>query len=733
MGHNLFAHGFGGNSIWLSGLVIGGYDAEKMRRLSWKTAALIVLIVLGVALARPGIALPPTLLGQPVSNAQPLASSELVMQGLGNGAVPLGGKWEFREGDDAAWASAALDDSGWERIGVDRGWGAEGHFAYTGYAWYRRHVEFVPVAGVKQDLALVVPYVDGPYEVYWNGKLIGHSGNLPPHPMWYFRPPPHSWGLGQEKSGVLAFRMWKAPLEFTDLGDDEGGFFGAPLAGSGSAVKDYLAAQDHEWLRNRQYYFFVNILYGLLALLAFIAWLRDRSQKLLFWVFLFALTQPIHVALFNAHLPLPYGFVVGFDRLVGSGAPDHISTWYMLLYLLGLDRQPQLRRWTRILAVVGVILGIMGWLVFSLDWSGSYGSLLQIADGAIAFPLILIKAYPLVLIAFALRKRISVANWLVAIATALVEMIGAVAVTALQGQRFTHWTVVYHIFRYHLFILNGNYFDPENIATGLLLLAIVYAVYRYSVEQSERQGAIEQEYKSAQELQRVLIPETLPSLKGYAVTSAYRPVQQVGGDFFQLIPIAGGSTLLVLGDVSGKGIKAAMTVSLLVGAARTLAAFLNDPAEVLVRLNERMHGRLEHGFVTCLVLRLDTDGGCVIASAGHPSPFLNHEEMSLAAALPLGLVGEARYETAAVTLGVGDRLTLYTDGLLEARNEAGELYGFKRLGELIAGEPDAREASEAAVAFGQDDDITVLTITRLAIGVESTTLLDAPALVSMTA
>ncbi len=88
------------------------------------------------------------------------------------------------------------------------------------------------------------------------------------------------------------------------------------------------------------------------------------------------------------------------------------------------------------------------------------------------------------------------------------------------------------------------------------------------------------------------------------------------------------------------------------------------------------------------------------------------------------------YETTSLILNVGDRLTLYTDGLLEARNASGELYSFDRLQNLIATEPDARQASEVAVAFGQEDDITVLTVTRLATGVESTTLLLAPALVS---
>ena len=101
-------------------------------------------------------------------------------------------------------------------------------------------------------------------------------------------------------------------------------------------------------------------------------------------------------------------------------------------------------------------------------------------------------------------------------------------------------------------------------------------------------GELEQEFKSARELQQVLIPETLPALPGFAMTSSYRPAQEVGGDFFQIIPLEGefkGSTLILLGDVSGKGLRAAMTVSLIVGAVRALAKFAPHPAEILTELN----------------------------------------------------------------------------------------------------------------------------------------------------
>ncbi len=180
----------------------------------------------------------------------------------------------------------------------------------------------------------------------------------------------------------------------------------------------------------------------------------------------------------------------------------------------------------------------------------------------------LIETYPLVLIGFAIGKRLDTARWLVAILGALTQLTLGFQNFTGQGQRFTHWTISRSI-----------PFEISGLEFTFLLISIMYAVYRYSVEQSERQAALEQEFKSAQELQQVLIPETLPSLEGYAVTSAYRPAQQVGGDFFQLIAQPDGSALLVLGDVSGKGLKAAMTVSLIVGTIRTVADTVDDPAE----------------------------------------------------------------------------------------------------------------------------------------------------------
>ena len=145
-----------------------------------------------------------------------------------------------------------------------------------------------------------------------------------------------------------------------------------------------------------------------------------------------------------------------------------------------------------------------------------------------------------------------------------------------QGVRYTHWTLSHKI-EAPLFAFNGNNFSLPTILRTLLFLSIVYAVIRYTIDSRRRQHAMEQEFQNARELQQVLVPETMPALAGFNLTSAYRPAQEVGGDFFQIIPLEEGSTLIVLGDVSGKGLKAAMAVSMIVGAVRTLVETTYEP------------------------------------------------------------------------------------------------------------------------------------------------------------
>jgi hypothetical protein len=504
-----------------------------------------------------------------------------------------------------------------------------------------------------------------------------------------------------------------------------------PLVGTSEAIAQVQTANSFAQAKRSLVDFVQILVLGTIMLIGFVAWVRNRDQKVLFWMVLF-LGASILTLLRN---PLDFAQLHRVQTLVLWPAHcfEDISLWYLLLYLLDLDHHPSLWRWAKILAVVSLVSATLDNLLFTLQWSNTHVLAFQILDVIFTTGFSVVELFPFVIIGYAFkRQRLAPSRWFVAAAAFVVEMYDVVQHTALEGRRFTHGTLAATMDD-PLFALGGVPFTPQAILSTVLVLSIAYAVY---LEQRERQMAVEQEYRSAQELQRVLVPQTLPSLEGYAVTSAYQPAHQVGGDFFQLIKQEDrqevGSAILVLGDVSGKGLKAAMTVSLIVGTVRTLVEATDDPAAILAGLNRRLHGRLDNGFTTCLVLRFDAEGSCVLANAGQLAPFLNQDEMDLPDALPLALDPNATYETTAFHLAVGDRLTVYTDGLLEARNPAGEIFGFERVRALMAKKPDAGQAAEAAVAFGQDDDITVLTLTRLAIGVKSTTSLLAPDLVTAT-
>jgi hypothetical protein len=346
-----------------------------------------------------------------------------------------------------------------------------------------------------------------------------------------------------------------------------------------------------------------------------------------------------------------------------------------------------------------------------LFWADA-GRGMQAADAVLSFVIVLCRTFGFVLAYQGLRRRINPEFKLVAVMAFLDNLMEILRLSSRQWVRFTHWTLTTRLSA-PLFEVADAGITALQILDTLLLLTVAYALLRYLGRESRRQAGIEQELKSAREVQRVLIPEAIPDIPGYAIASVYYPAHEVGGDFFQIIPLQDGVTLIVLGDVSGKGLKAAMNVALIVGTVRTLAEFESDPASILAGLNRRLFGRMQGGFTTALALRIERFGHCTVANAGHLPPFLNSGEMTLDPSLPLGIDPDAEYADQHFTLECGDRLMLHTDGVLEARSCKGELYGFGRLSALLADIPDAKSIGDAARAFGQEDDITVVMIERL--------------------
>jgi serine phosphatase RsbU (regulator of sigma subunit) len=274
--------------------------------------------------------------------------------------------------------------------------------------------------------------------------------------------------------------------------------------------------------------------------------------------------------------------------------------------------------------------------------------------------------------------------------------------------------------------------QPFGVLLPLDLIAVFLSLICFSVVlfgqfrlSLQRQQVIAEDLKQAQEMQQLLIPDRLPRVPGWSIETEYRPAREVGGDFFQIIPHpSDGSILIVAGDVAGKGLQAGMLVAMLVGAIRTESTHSSDPIQMLKALNGRLCGEhalcgAEHAQATCLVLLIDEEGKATLANAGHLPPYLNGTEISIKGSLPLGMLAEAEFATMDFQMNPGDRLVLISDGIVEAQNERGDLFGFDRIRILISKQVSAAEIAITAQAFGQQDDISVLSIVRMPVTSQS--------------
>jgi len=267
------------------------------------------------------------------------------------------------------------------------------------------------------------------------------------------------------------------------------------------------------------------------------------------------------------------------------------------------------------------------------------------------------------------------------------------------------WFREFHVGRF------GFDFDDLSMFFFLVSIApVLFFRHRRIVLEHERATA---ELDAAREIQQRLVPKSIPDLTGCRIEAAYLPAQEVGGDFYQILPRPDGSVVIAVGDVSGKGLKAAMTGVLAIGALRTLAFEGLDPAAILMRLNAELVRASNEGFVTCFCGVLHPGGALRFANAGHLAPFCNGREIQGTGTLPLGIDPNTAYEESTLALDPGDRLTLLSDGVVEAQSANGELFGFERTCQISS--QTAQSIAEQAQRFGQTDDITVLTLNRLAL------------------
>jgi hypothetical protein len=272
------------------------------------------------------------------------------------------------------------------------------------------------------------------------------------------------------------------------------------------------------------------------------------------------------------------------------------------------------------------------------------------------------------------------------------------------------WLVVPHPSYY--IMLGGWRWSPSNATVTTLGAITVGFFIRDLIRDRRDKLRMAAELEAARAVQLVLVPEQIPAVPGFALEAVYRPFSQVGGDFFQILPLPGNSVLAAVGDVSGKGVPAAMTVSHLVGILRFAAEASSSPKKILAALNRSLCDRGGQGFTTCLVLRCNHDGTLTFANAGHIAPFLNGKEISIENSLPLGIACSSIYPETTVSLPPNAQLTLLSDGVIEAQNAKGELFGFDRTAAIST--QTAESIASTAQAFGQKDDITVVTLSLTA-------------------
>jgi serine phosphatase RsbU (regulator of sigma subunit) len=242
---------------------------------------------------------------------------------------------------------------------------------------------------------------------------------------------------------------------------------------------------------------------------------------------------------------------------------------------------------------------------------------------------------------------------------------------------------------------------------------------------------IEQELRVARSIQQAMLPHGLPQLEGWQITPYYQPAREVGGDFYDFFDLEDGRLGIVEGDATGKGMPAALVVSatssMLRGVAQALGS--SSPGEVLSRVNETLLARIPSNmFVTCFYAILNPKSGHLsYGNAGHDLPYLRRRDGEAedlrARGMPLGLMPGMSYEEKETILEAGEAALFYSDGLVEAHDPKGEMFGFPRLWALVAEHGEKGSLADLLLeelysfvgeGWEQEDDITLLTLRRSA-------------------
>jgi hypothetical protein len=597
----------------------------------------------------------------------------------------ISGGWGVHESDDPAWAQPGLDDSQWDTVRLDN-LGA----SRPGWRWYRLRVK---LHENHPDLSLLIQGGDGTYELYVNGVAVPG-----PHLRSAFgvrRPAERAIPLTVPGTDVVlalrtdipqSYAAWHLPV-----------FMDAAL-GTPDAIENQRAALESSRLYSALPSISINLAIILAGIAAFALNRSQRRHREYLWLGLYLLLQGTANLLWGCQqvglFPLSANFLFG-DPLLYAVAIAQIE------FTFSFGGQRVGWPWRVYEALLLLPLPLI-WLT----WQGHFSSdsfvvieALILVPVAVLLPILLLLWY---------RRGNREAGWLI-----LPSLLPAATVSTFDLGTlsiFFGWKRLY-------FLDNPIQFgaipvQPGDIGDLFFLLAIAVVMFFRFTRVSREQARSAAELGAAREIQQRLVPAALPELVGFHLEAAYLPAQEVGGDFYQVLAQQDGSALIVVGDVSGKGLKAAMTGALAIGALRTLAAENMSPGALLARLNQQMLAAQESGFITCICVRLSPQGALTMANAGHLPPYRGGEEIAVAPNLPLGLAADAEYSESTAQLEAGDTLTLLSDGVVEAMNEKKEMFGFERTRALST--QSAHSIADAAQCWGQEDDITVLTVRSVA-------------------
>jgi hypothetical protein len=636
------------------------------------------------------------------------STDSTVLVKLGESAVELAGPWKFHVGDDPTWARPDFDDSSWEDVdltpdgvtGVSPGWTARGHAGHSGYSWYRLRVH---VQEAKRSLALKMPdSFDDAYQVFVNGERIGEFGKFSEHRVTAYSGLPTAFRLAKGiRNGevVLAIRVWMdSATPFNS--PDAGGLRQPPELGYASAISEQVRL-DWDDVGHYVGSGFLELLILVMALVMSLAlFYLDRQEKSYLWLGLVCEASLLSVA------PV---LLINFTTWMGQteyviihdviAFPLRIGLWVLFWgYWFRLTRMHLLHYavWT-LVAILAIGTAMLR--------PPLYGSHVPVQAADFLHPFLLVVNLGLGLLLLLVAYRGFYKNKGEGGLAAAAVILAVIA-------NYQHELRLIHV--QTTFTVLGFTISLGSVSTILSVLIITVMLLGRFVTAQRAKEQWKLEIAQARHVQQVLIPNKLPHINDLNIDSEYRPAREVGGDFFQIVPKEeDGTSLIVFGDVTGKGLQAGMLVSLIIGAIRATAQHNNRPERILEALNEQLCER-ESASATCMVLRFAPNGVVELANAGQLPPYLNGREMQIEGALPLGMLPGMEYPLTSFTLEPGDSLMIMSDGIAEAQNAYGELFGFDRIEQLLRERTSTAEIATAAQTFGQTDDILVLRVERCA-------------------